>query len=70
MPSSTEERRENGSAMMAIGWVMMLFAFLVMFFHPAALKLGQTRFAWIAGTLGLCGLALSIAGTAIRRRNR
>ena len=56
--------------MMAIGWVMMLFAFLVMFFHPAALKLGQTRFAWIAGTLGLCGLALSIAGTAIRRRNR
>ena len=70
MPISTEEKRENGSAMMAIGWVMILFAFLVMFFHPAAFKLGQTRFAWIAGTLALCGLLLSITGTAIRRRNR
>ena len=70
MPSSTEEKRENGSALMAIGWVVMLFAFLVMFFHPAALKLGQTRFAWIAGALGFCGLMLSVTGTAIRRRNR
>jgi hypothetical protein len=70
MPSSTEERRENGSAMMAIGWVMILFAALVMFFHPAGMKLGQTRFAWIAGSLGLCGLVLSVTGTAIRRRNR
>jgi len=70
MSSSTEERRENGSAMMAIGWVMMLFAFLVMFFHPAALKLGQTRFAWIAGIMALCGLTLSLCGTYVRRRNR
>ena len=70
MPVSTEEKRENGSAMMAIGWVMVLFAFLVMFFHPAALKLGQTRFAWIASSLALCGLVLSFTGTAIRRRNR
>ena len=29
MSTSTEEKRENGSAMVAIGWVMMLFAFLV-----------------------------------------
>ncbi len=34
--SSTEEKQENGSAFMVIGWLMMLFAFLVMFFHPAA----------------------------------
>jgi hypothetical protein len=70
MPESTEEKRENGSAMLAIGWIMILFAFLVMFFHPAAMKLGQTRFAWIAGCLALCGLLLSISGTVIRRRSR
>jgi energy-converting hydrogenase Eha subunit G len=70
MSSSVEEKRENGSAMLAIGWVMMLFAFLVFFFHPAALKLGETRFAWIAGILAVAGLMLSISGTVIRRRNR
>lgn len=68
--STSEEKRENGSAMMAIGWVMMLFAFLVMFFHPAALKLGEIRFAVIAACLAGPGLLLSIAGVQIRRRNR
>ena len=32
----------------SIGWVMVLFAFLVLFFHPAAIKLGETRFQIIA----------------------
>ena len=70
MSSSTEDKRENGSAMMVIGWVMIVFAFLVMFFHPAALRLGQTRFAWIAGIMAVSGLLLSLRGTYIRRRNR
>ena len=70
MSSSTEEKRENGSAMMVIGWVMILFAFLVLFFQPAAARLGETRFNWIAGCLGFVGLALSIYGVRIRRRNR
>lgn len=70
MSSSWEEKRENGAAMMAIGWVMMLFASLVFFFHPAAMKLGETRFAWIAGGLAVVGLLLSVSGTIIRRRNR
>jgi len=70
MSSSTEQKYENGSAMMAIGWVMMLFASLVMFFHPAAIKLGETRFAWIAAVVGLSGLLLSVYGVRIRRRNR
>ena len=68
--SSTEERHEGGSAIMVIGWVMMLFAFLVMFFHPAALKLGETRFAVIAACLGLAGLILSVVGVMVRRRSR
>lgn len=66
--SSAEERRESGSVMRVIGWVMMLFAFLVMFFHPAALKLGQTRFAVVAGCLAVVGFILSVIGTLIRRR--
>lgn len=65
--SSSEEKRENGSAMKAIGWVMVLFASLVLFFHPAGLKLGQTRFAVIAACLVVAGLALAIAGTWMRR---
>lgn len=68
--SSSEDKRENGSAMMAIGWVMMLFAFLVFFFHPAAMKLGEMRFGIIAACLGVAGLLLSLYGTRIRRQNR
>ena len=70
MTPSAEEKRENGSAVLAIGWFMILFAFLVGFFHPAALKLGQTRFAWIAGGLVFSGLVLCAWGTVVRRRNR
>jgi len=49
---------------------MILFASLVMFFHPAAQKLGETRFAWIAGCLAFFGLLLSLYGVSVRRRNR
>lgn len=70
MPSSSEEKRENGSAMLAIGWIMILFAVLVAFFHPAAMKLGQTRFAWTSGCMAFCGLLLCVWGTVVRRRNR
>jgi hypothetical protein len=69
MPSS-EEKRETGSAFVIIGWVLVLFAFLVMFFQPAARKLGETRFEIIAGILVAVGLLLNIVGARIRRRNR
>jgi NADH:ubiquinone oxidoreductase subunit 6 (subunit J) len=68
--SSLEEKRENGSAVTIIGWVMILFAFLVMFFHPAAVKLGETRFGVIAGSLAVAGLMLTVVGMVVRRRNR
>ena len=55
---------------MVIGWVMMLFAFLVVYFHPAALRLGQSRFGIIAASLAVAGLVLSVVGVKIRRRNR
>jgi hypothetical protein len=68
--SSSEEKRETGSALMILGWIFVLFAFLVMFFFPAGVKLGQTRFQMIAGVLVIVGLAMSLLGTRIRRQNR
>ena len=67
--SSSEEKRENGSAMLAIGWVLVLFASLVFFFAPAGMKLGETRFVVITGCLVVAGLALAVAGTWMRRRS-
>jgi len=69
MPTS-EERREIGSALMVIGWVVVLFAFLVMFYHPAAAKLGEARFEIIAAALVLIGLVLNVIGARVRARNR
>ncbi len=68
MPS--EEKVEIGAALMVIGWVLVLFAFLVMFFQPAAAKLGETRFQVIAGALVLLGLVLNIIGARVRAKNR
>jgi len=53
-----------------IGWVMVLFAFLVMFYQPAAMKLGETRFQIIAGMLVLMGLVLNVIGARMRAANR
>jgi NADH:ubiquinone oxidoreductase subunit 6 (subunit J) len=68
MPS--EEKREIGSALMVIGWVMVLFAFLVMFYQPAAAKLGESRFQIIAAALVLTGLVLNVIGARVRAKNR
>ena len=69
MPSS-EEKRETGTALMSIGWIMVLFAFLVMFYQPAAVKLGETRFVVIAGVLVCAGLLLNVIGARMRAQNR
>jgi hypothetical protein len=67
--SSSERKQENGSAMMTIGWALMLFAVLVFYFHPAEIRLGETRFAVIAGCLAFAGPILELAATCIKRRN-
>jgi hypothetical protein len=67
---SSEEKRETGSVLMVIGWVFVIFAFFVMFFHPAALRLGETRFEIIAGCLFVAGLVLNVVGARVRARNR
>jgi len=67
MPSQ-EENRETGRALMVVGWILVLFALLVVFFEPAALKLGQMRFGVIAVVLVLVGLLLNFYGYRLRRR--
>ena len=52
MPSP-EEKREMRISIMVIGWVLVLFALLVMFFQPAAMKLGESRFQIIAAPWSL-----------------
>ncbi len=68
MPSQ-EESRESGRAYMVVGWVVVLFALLVMFFEPAAVRLGQSRFGVIAGAMVVVGLLLNIYGYRLRRRS-
>jgi NADH:ubiquinone oxidoreductase subunit 3 (subunit A) len=68
MPSQ-EESRETGRALIIVGWILVLFALLVMFFEPAAAKLGQIRFGVIAGAMVVVGLLLSIYGYRLRRRS-
>jgi NADH:ubiquinone oxidoreductase subunit 6 (subunit J) len=68
--ATPEEKREIGSALMVIGWVMVLFAFLVMFYHPAAVKLGESRFEAIAAALVVVGVVLNVIGARMRAANR
>ena len=68
MPSK-EETRESGRAYMVVGWILVLFALLVVFFEPAAIKLGQTRFGIIAVAMVVVGVLLNIYGYRLRRRS-
>ena len=68
MPSQ-EETRESGRAYMVVGWILVLFALLVVFFEPAAIKLGQTRFGVIAVAMVVVGVLLNIYGYRLRRRS-
>ena len=68
MPSQ-EENRESGRAYMVIGWILVLFALLVVFFEPAAVRLGQMRFGIIAVAMVLIGVLLNIYGYRLRRRS-
>ena len=68
MPSQ-EETRESGRAFMVIGWLLVLFALLVVFFEPAAFRLGQMRFGVIAGAMVVVGVLLNIFGYRLRRRS-
>ncbi len=62
------ERRETGIAVMLIGGLCWAFAFLVMFFHPAAVRLGRMTMLEIAVALAVVGLVVFLIGKRIRAK--
>ncbi|HWR36100.1 MAG TPA: hypothetical protein VN622_09555 [Clostridia bacterium] len=63
-----EERRETGTSLILIGWLCWIFAALVMFFNPSAIRLGRLTMVEIAVTLAVAGLVLNILGLRVRKR--
>jgi hypothetical protein len=65
----SEERREGATALMVVGWVIVAFDFLILFFFPASIRVGRHRsFLWTMGLLGALGLVLIVTGYVKRRR--
>ncbi len=62
------ERRETGIAVMLVGGLCWAFAFLVMFFHPAAVRLGRFTMLEIAGTLVIIGCLVFFTGLRMKRK--
>ncbi len=62
------EQRESGIAAMLIGGLFWGFAFLVMFFQPAAARLGKLTMVEIAAALAIIGLVIFLIGMRIRAK--
>ncbi len=62
------ERRESGIAAMLIGGLFWAFAFLVMFFQPAAARLGKLTMVEIAGALVIVGTVIFLVGMRMRAK--
>jgi hypothetical protein len=66
---SAEERNETGLSLELIGGIILFFDFLVLFFLPAGLKLGQqSGFAAILGLVAVVAMAIVIWGHIVRVR--
>lgn len=63
-------RRERGSALRIIGWLVLLANVIVLFYMPAAEKLGKQRPYQIAiGVLIVVGVVLLFTGARMRKPN-
>lgn len=63
-----EEKRETGGSLIFIGLAVWVVGLLVVFFLPAAVRIGyQGSFGKILGALGLLGAALMSFGWWMRR---
>ena len=67
---SAEQKRETATSLMIIGCICWAFALLVMFFNPAAMRLGRLGMLYTAMVLAIAGLALNIVGYRMRSRTR
>lgn len=61
MPTK-EESRERARGFMVVGWVLVCFAFLIMFFEPASVQTGRKWIPGVAAALFVGGLLLNIWG--------
>ena len=67
---SPEQKRETATSLVIIGWICWGFALLVMFFNPAAMRLGRLGMVYTAIVLAVAGLLLNIVGYRLRSRAR
>jgi hypothetical protein len=67
---SPEQKRETATSLRIIGWICWGFALLVMFFNPAALRLGRLGMVYAAIALAIAGLVLNIIGYRLGSRAR
>jgi hypothetical protein len=64
----TRDRRETGTSLMFIGMALWICDLLVIFFLPAAVRLGNyTSFLAVVAALALFGLALIVKGYEMRK---
>ena len=67
--TGTEEKRETGLSLEVIGSMFLFFDFLVLFFLPAGMKLGQQLgFGILMGVLFGVGAGFIAAGYLMRAR--
>lgn len=67
--TSLEEKRETGISLELIGAIVLFSDFLVLFFLPAGLKLGQNvGFSIVLGAVAIVAFALVLWGHVMRVR--
>ena len=65
---NAEEKRETGGSLMFAGLAVWVAGLLVLFFLPAAVRIGsQERFAALLAGLGVLGAVLMARGWWMRR---
>jgi len=66
--ADVEEKREAGASLMFAGLAVWVAGLLVLFFLPAAVRIGQQgRFVAILVGLGIIGVVLMVRGWWMRR---
>ena len=65
-----EQKKETAASLIAIGWICWAFGLLVLFFHPAAVRLQREEMIYAATALAVVGLALNVFGRRMRSRAR
>ena len=66
MPTK-EEIRERSRGYMVVGWTLVIFAFLILFFAPASIQNGKFWIPGSAAALIIIGLGLNIYGHRLWR---